>query len=79
MKFVQLPRLFPDQPLWGAVSGPFTFVISQDEDGFSASVKIIGAIPNDGSRHDLGGGYCAHKNLADAQEACRAFLKNRDA
>jgi hypothetical protein len=74
MKFEPLPRLFPDQPLWGAIGGPFTFVISRDEDGFTATAKT--AV---GDRQHEIGGYCAHKTLAEAQAACRHFLKNRNA
>lgn len=77
MKFSSLPRVFPEQPLWGAVEPPFTFVISQDEDGFTASVKTLGAVPADGSRHDLGG-YCAHKTLDAAKEVCEAFLRKKN-
>jgi hypothetical protein len=74
MRFKPLPRLFPDQQLWGARSGPFTFVISKDEDGFTATAKA--AISD--AQHEIGG-YCAHKSLADAQKACLNFLKNRNA
>jgi hypothetical protein len=75
MQFAELPRVFPDQPLWGAVSRNFTFIISQDEPGgFTASVK---AHPFDRTRHDLGG-FCAHKSFEAAKEACKKFLRERN-
>ena len=78
MQFAELPRVFPDQPLWGAASGNLTFVISQDEpEGFTASVKVLGALPFDGTRYDLGG-LCAHKTLEEAKEACKKFLRERN-
>lgn len=79
MKFVPLQRVFPDQPLYGAIKGAFTFVISQDgDDGFTASAKVKGATPFDGTRHDLGG-YAAHKSFTEAQQACELFYRNRNA
>lgn len=79
MKFQTLPRVFGDQPLYGAAKGPFTFIISEDEpEGFTASVKVKGATPFDGSRHDLGG-YCAHNSLNAAKQACEKFYRERNA
>ncbi len=72
MNFQPLPQLFPDQQLWGAQEGVFTFVISKDEEGFTASVKVLRA-----QKHDLGG-YCAHRSLDDAKAACLKFLKEKN-
>ena len=70
--------MFPDKKLYGAAKGAFTFIISEDGDeGFTASAKVQGATPFDGTRHDLGG-YCAHKTLVDAQAACEQFYRNRN-
>lgn len=78
MKFQALPRVYPDQPLYGAKAGVFTFVISQDEEnGYTASAKVVGATPFDGTRHDLGG-YCAHKSFTEAEETCKQFYRNRN-
>lgn len=78
LKFIALPRVYQDQPVYGAAKGAFTFVVTEDPDGFSASVKIKGATPFDGTRHDLGG-YAAHKTFVAAQKACEDFYRNRNA
>ena len=79
MKFQRMTKLFPGQERWGCVNGAFTFVITRDEpDGFTASAKVMGTSPFDGTRHDLGG-YCAHKSFSDAEKACRDFYRNRNA
>lgn len=71
--------MFPEQPIWGALQSPFTFIITQDApDGFSASVKQLGAKPHDGTRYDLGG-FCGHKTYASAVAACEKFFKERNA
>ena len=79
MKFKQLPQVYEDQKLYGAVAGAFTFIISEDGlDGFTASAKVKGATPFDGTRHDLGG-YAAHRTFDEAKAACEQFYRNRDA
>lgn len=79
LKFVTLPRVFPNQPIWGAARIPFTFVITQDApDGFTASMKVLGDKPFDGNRKDLGG-FCAHKSYDEAVAACEKIYRNRDA
>lgn len=75
MKFVELPRVYSDQPLFGAAKGAFTFIISEDEDCFTASAKVRGSTQFDGSRHDLG----AHKTFTAATQACEDFYRNRNA
>jgi hypothetical protein len=79
MRFEALPRAFPEQPIWGARSRALTFIITQDEpDGYTASAKVVGALPFDRSRLDLGG-YCAHRTFAAAVDACKKFAKQRHA
>jgi len=75
MQFEVVERVFPDQPMWGARSGPMTFIITRDDGRFSASVKLATAVPFDQTRVDIGGGYQAFATLAEAQDACRAFVK----
>lgn len=58
--------------------GAFTFIITCDNEGYTASAKLKGALPFDGTRHDLGG-YGAHATLAAAEKACRDFYRNRNA
>lgn len=77
MRFIELPRVYPDQPLWGAHKGAFTFVITEDAPhGFSASVKVKGATAFDGTRTDLGG-FCGHETLTAAKWACEQFYRQR--
>lgn len=79
MKFHAMPRVFPDQPIYGVAKGAFTFVITEDEPGkYTASVKVKGSTPFDGTRHDLGG-FCAHQSFVAAQQACEQFYKRRNA
>lgn len=76
--FSPIPRLFPNQPLWGALGGRYSFVISQDRaDGFTASAKEHPSVPFVGKRIDLGG-YCGHESFESAKAACEDWLeKNR--
>jgi hypothetical protein len=77
MKFRPLPKVFPDQDIWGAAKGAFTFVITRDSEGYTASAKIVGATPFDDTKHDLIGGYGAHATWAAAENACKDFYRNR--
>lgn len=79
MKFVPMRRVNPDQPIYGALEGAFTFVITDERaDGFTASAKVLGASPFDGTRYDLGG-YGAHKTFEAAKAACEQFYRARNA
>jgi len=79
MKFRPLPRVFPDQPIYGAAKGAFTFIITKDEDdGYTASAKVKGSTRFDGTRHDLGG-YAAYKSFTEAETACNKFYRERNA
>lgn len=64
-QFKPMPSLFPEMKIWGCVAKEFTFVISQDEDGFTASAKVQGSP----QRIDLGG-HGAHETFDSAQQAC---------
>ncbi len=78
MRFVELPPVLPNQDIFGAAKGAFTFIITHDRpDGFTASVKVKGATPYDGTRHDLGG-YAAYKTFTDAETACNTFYRHRN-
>jgi hypothetical protein len=77
LDFKEMPPIFPDQPLWGAKTNSYTFIITKDPDGYSASVKAIDAKPFDNVRHDLGG-YAAHQTLEAAKAACEAFLVKKN-
>ncbi len=75
IKFTEMKRIYDDQPVFGAAKGNFTFVITEDEPGkYTASAKVAGAIPFDGTRHDLGG-YCAHGSFLSAVDACKEFYR----
>lgn len=72
MKFETMPRIYPEMAMWGAMSGPYTFVISRDgDDPFLASVKMQSARPFDHSRTDLG----SFDRFEQAQQACEQWLK----
>ena len=73
-----MSEMFPGQERWGAVKGAFTFIITFDGEGYTASAKVIGATPFDGTRHDLGG-FCAHNSYCAAEKACNDFYRNRNA
>ncbi len=76
MKFVRIPSMFLDMPLFGAQKGKFTFVISQDApEAFSASVKHRGAKAFDGTLGTLG--YRSFKTFDEAKTACEKFLNDR--
>ena len=72
MMFKPVPRVFPDMPMWQAVEGTFTFVISRDDaygGVFAASAKPAGAVPFDNKRLDLG----EFTTFKDAVAACEKF------
>ena len=54
MKIEKMPPVFPEQEMWGASRGPFTFIITCENGIYSASAKQAGLLPFQGKRHDLG-------------------------
>lgn len=72
-QFKPRPRVFPDQPVWGALACGYTFIITHDDDAFTASAKAVGAKPFDATRHDLG----KHPSFDAAQQACVDFAYRR--
>ena len=77
MIFREMPKIYDDQPIYGASAEAFTFIITQDgPNEFTASAKVKGATPFDNTRHDLGG-FAAHKTFDEAKAACEKFLKER--
>ena len=41
IKFKRMSEMFPGQERWGAVKGAFTFIITFDGEGYTASAKVI--------------------------------------
>lgn len=39
MMFTPVARILPDQPMWAAAAGPYTFIITEDDGKFSASAR----------------------------------------
>jgi hypothetical protein len=76
MNFAPMMPVFPGQSIWGAKGRGFSFVITHNEDGYTASAKLVGTELGGGSRIELGG-YCAHATFKAAVDACRRFLKER--
>jgi hypothetical protein len=58
------------------MQGVFTFIITCQDEKFTASVKYVGAQRFDGSRVDLGG-FRAHDTFNSAKEACEKFYRER--
>jgi hypothetical protein len=72
MRFELLPQN-DDLIFWRAISRGYSFVIAGDmRDGYTASAMPLGGV----ARYNLGG-YCAHKTLEAAKEACQQFLVRR--
>jgi len=70
LEWMELPRMFSTQTMWGAARPEYTFIVTDDiEEGIHASVKVIGATPFDSTRHDLG----KFGSVADAKAACERF------
>ena len=68
-----LTSLRPNPPIYGAVKGQYTFVISFIDGWFHATSKKIGAKKFDGTRVELG----YYRHFKEAAEACnKYFLKH---
>lgn len=75
MHFSDMPRVFKDQPLWGAEEGGYSFIISFERGlGYRASVKPIGAVPFDGKINFIGEHY---RRFGAAMWACEQWLKEQ--
>jgi len=73
MKFTLImPAIFERQKIWVSASYPFTFVITEDSAGFSASARNAEDLLN--RRYEFGG-YGSHKTFESAKAACEEFLK----
>ena len=70
LQFKEMPRLFPQQRMWGCATPRYTFIITEEGGKFSASAKLGGK----GSRIDLGGGFEAFDSWDAAQQSCVDLL-----
>lgn len=66
MKFELMPSVFPEQTMWGATAGGFSFVISRDDSGYTASYRS-----QFGGKMTSLGGYAAFQSFDRAEQACR--------
>ena len=70
LDWMELPRIYSQQTLYGAASEQFTFLVSDDiEEGIHASVKVYRAVPFDKTRYDLG----KFDSVSAAKRACEQF------
>lgn len=70
LQFKEMPRLFPQQRLWGCRTWKYTFVISEEQGKFSASARLGGV----GNVIHLGSGFEAYHSFDEAQQACVNLL-----
>ena len=63
MKFDRMESPFPEQAMWGARAGPYSFIITHDEAGYSASARD----------HLTDGAQTEH--LGQGYGACREFWR----
>lgn len=75
MKWSELPRVFPDMPLWGAKAGPFSFVISLDRGEYRASWKDQTKDLTPFGHQPANPIGDAFKTWMEAEKACKAQLK----
>ena len=73
-QFKELPRVFPQQRIWGCVACDHTFVITEENGRFSASTKYRGI----GKRIDLGAGFEAFSSFDEAQQVCVDYIYPQD-
>jgi len=74
MKWLILPRVYADMPVWGSHSGAFSYVISLDrKEGdaeysgrYAASAAPLGKVPWVAGRVDLG----VYDSFVEAERAC---------
>jgi hypothetical protein len=78
MKWLVLPRVFPEQQVWGSHYGAFSYVISCDHkrgagaddneyiDRYAASAAPLGKLPFVSGRVDLG----VYDSFVLAEQAC---------
>jgi len=69
MMFSPVERVFPDQPMWAAKEGEYGYIITQDNDGYSASSKLMPSLPFQGTLNDLG----TYPSMTAAIDACRKW------
>lgn len=72
-QFKELPRVYPQQRIWGCIACGHTFVITEEDGRFSASAKCGPRTPHDGKRIDLGE-FEAYASFDEAQQACVNFI-----
>lgn len=74
MKFDILLSPVEDMDVWGAVKGPYSFVITKDRrnGNIRASAKKLEAKPFDHTRIDIGAGFAS---LQAAESACRNWFR----
>lgn len=74
MKWLVLPRVYADMPMWGSHAGAFSYVISCDRgdgvgeytDRYAASAAPLGKLPWVAGRIDLG----VYDSFTEAEQAC---------
>ena len=70
LTWFEMPRVYEDMPMWGAIGKPFQYIMSYDPETlkFAVSAKY----PNTSKRIDLGEYY----SEKDATLACETHYSN---